>query len=110
VYWKKCRPAEYWLSIAMRSNLLPGESAKTYKAVVAQALDWRMTRKRQTLPVMDRKQPSNKDRSNDADRSGTNRRAQEGRSGEGSESALATLKSIERDRKRSKPADDSWNK
>lgn len=94
----------------MSSNLLPGESVKTYKAVVAQALDWRMPRKRQTLPAMDRKQPSNKDRTNDADRSGSDRRAREGRSGEGSESALATLKSIERDRKRSKPADDSWNK
>ncbi len=53
------------------------------------------------------KQPANKDRSNEADRSGTDRRAREGRSGEGSESALATLKSIERDRKRSKPADDN---
>ena len=57
---------------------------------------------------MDRKQqPSKKDRSNDADRSGTDRRSREGRSGEGSESALATLKSIERDRKRSRPTDDS---
>ena len=69
-----------------------------------------MTRKRQTLSAMDRKQPSNKDRTNEADRSGSDRRAREGRSGEGSESALATLKSIERDRKRTKPADDSWNK
>jgi hypothetical protein len=93
----------------MRRNLLPGESVKTYKPIAAQALDWRMTRKRQTLSAMDRKQPSNKDRANDADRSGSDRRAREGRSGEGSESALATLKSIERDRKRSKPADD-WNK
>jgi hypothetical protein len=106
VYWKNAvRP-----SIAMRSNLLLGESAKTYKAVAGQAVDWRMTRKRQTLSPMDRKQPSHKDRSNEADRSGTNRRDREGRSGEGSESALATLKNIERDRKRSKPADDSWNK
>jgi len=94
----------------MRSNLLPGESAKTYKAIAAQALDWRMTRKRETPSPMDRKQPSHKERSNDADRSGSDRRAREGRSGEGSESALATLKNIERDRKRSKPADDSWNK
>jgi hypothetical protein len=94
----------------MRRNLLPGESVKTYKPIAAQALDWRMTRKRQTLSAMDRKQPSNKDRANDADRSGSDRRAREGRSGEGSESALATLKSIERDRKRSKPADDGWNK
>lgn len=60
---------------------------------------------------MDRKQqPSNKNRSNDADRTGTDRRAREGRSGEGSESALATLKSIERDRKRSRPADDTSNR
>lgn len=67
-----------------------------------------MARKRQANSPMDRKQPpSNKERSNDADRSGTDRRAREGRSGEGSESALATLKSIERDRKRSRPADDS---
>lgn len=93
----------------MRSNFLLGESAKTYKAVAGQAVDWRMTRKRQT-PAMDRKQPSNKDRTNEADRSGSDRRARQGRSGEGSDSALATLKSIERDRKRSKPADDSWNK
>ncbi|WP_172224316.1 hypothetical protein [Caenimonas soli] len=56
---------------------------------------------------MDRKQPpSNKERSNDADRSGAARRARDGRTGEGAESALATLKSIERDRKRSRPADD----
>ncbi len=65
-------------------------------------------RKRQPYPAMERnKQPANKDRSNEADHSGTDRRAREGRSGEGSESALATLKSIERDRKRSKPADDN---
>jgi hypothetical protein len=94
----------------MSSNLLPGESAKTYKAVAAQPIDWRMTRKRQTHSAMDRKQPSSKDRANEADRSNSDRRAREGRSGEGSESALATLKSIERDRKRTKPADDSWNK
>ncbi len=55
---------------------------------------------------MDRKQPTNKDRSNDADRSGTDRRARERRTGEGSESALATLKHIERDRARSRPAED----
>lgn len=56
---------------------------------------------------MDRKQPAHKDRSNEADRSGTDGRAKQGRSGEGSQSALATLKNIERDRKRSKPADDN---
>jgi len=66
-----------------------------------------MTRKRQANPTMDRKQPSNKNRSNDADRSGTDRRRSERRTGEGSESALATLKSIQRDRERFRPADDS---
>jgi hypothetical protein len=66
-----------------------------------------MARKRQANPTMDRKpQPSNKERSNDADRSGTDRRGREGRSGEGSESALATLRSIERDRKRARPIED----
>lgn len=55
---------------------------------------------------MDRKQPTNKDRSNDADRAGTDRHARERRTGEGSESALATLKTIERDRARSRPAED----
>jgi hypothetical protein len=67
-----------------------------------------MTRKRQAKPEMDRKQPSNKDRSNEADQTGADRRRREQRrSGEGSESALATLKHIERDRERIKPADDS---
>lgn len=56
---------------------------------------------------MDRKQPAPKERSNEADRNGTDRRAKQGRSGEGSQSALATLKNIERDRKRSKPAEDN---
>ena len=55
---------------------------------------------------MDRKQPSNKDRSNGADRTGTDRRGWERRTGEGSESALATLKNIERDRQKIKPNDD----
>jgi hypothetical protein len=66
-----------------------------------------MTRKRQAKPTMDRKQPSNKNRSNDADRGGADRRRSERRTGEGSESALATLKSIQRDRERIRPADDS---
>jgi len=62
-----------------------------------------MTRKRRADPIKDRKQqPSGKDRSNDADRGEGTRR---GRSGEGSASALATLESIERDRKRSWPGD-----
>ena len=56
---------------------------------------------------MDRKQPTNKERSNDADSTGTDRRARERRSGEGAESALANLKNIERDRQRSRPAEDS---
>jgi hypothetical protein len=55
---------------------------------------------------MDRKPPSRKERSNDADRSGTERGARDQRTGEGSESALATLKHIERDRRRSWPADE----
>lgn len=55
---------------------------------------------------MDRKQPSNKDRSNVADQSGTDRHARERRTGEGSESALATLKNIERDRQRAKTGDE----
>jgi hypothetical protein len=67
-----------------------------------------MTRKRRADPNMDRKQqPPSKDRSNDADRGGTDRRIRVGRSGEGSASALATLQSIERDRKRSWPVDDT---
>jgi hypothetical protein len=61
------------------------------------------------LPIrkMDRKQPTNKDRSNDADRSGTDRRARDYRTGEGSGSALARLKNIERDRRRSQPDDNA---
>ena len=55
---------------------------------------------------MDRKQPTNKDRSNEADHTGTDRRARERRSGEGADSALATLKTIELDRAQSRPADD----
>lgn len=55
---------------------------------------------------MDRKQPNNKDRSNDADRTGSDRQLRERRSGEGAESALANLKHIEQDRNRSRPADD----
>lgn len=56
---------------------------------------------------MDNKAPLNKDRTNLADRGGTDRHARERRSGEGSESALANLKSIERDRQISKPEDDA---
>jgi hypothetical protein len=69
-----------------------------------------MTRKRRADQNIDRKQqPSNKDRSNDADHGGTDRRTRIGRSGEGSASALATLQSMERDRKQSWPEDDSSN-
>ncbi len=66
-----------------------------------------MTRRR-GLPAqnMDRKQPINKDRSNVADRSNTDRHARERRSGEGADSALANLKSIERDREQAKPSED----
>ena len=55
---------------------------------------------------MDVKQPANKDRSNHADRSGTDRYVRERRTGEGSASALDKLKNIERDRQRSRPGDD----
>ena len=55
---------------------------------------------------MDHKPAPNKDRPNDADRSGTDRRARE-RSGAGSESALANLKHIERERARSRPSEDA---
>jgi hypothetical protein len=58
------------------------------------------------IPKMDRKQPTNKDRSNDADRTGSDRRGRERRTGEGSDSALANLKNIERDRQRSRPMDE----
>jgi hypothetical protein len=66
-----------------------------------------MAKKYSPMPKMDRKQPTNKDRSNDADRSTTDRRAREQRTGEGAESALATLKNIERDRRRTQPDDDA---
>jgi hypothetical protein len=63
-----------------------------------------------TSPMMrsgsDRTQLPNKDRSNEADRGATERRPRSSRSGEGSASALTTLKKIERDRERSKPKDD----
>jgi len=65
-----------------------------------------MAKKPSQTRKMDGKQPAHKDRSNHADRSGTDRRARE-RTGEGSESALANLKNIERDRQRSRPDDDS---
>jgi hypothetical protein len=52
---------------------------------------------------MDRKPPVSKDRSNQADRGNTDRYARERRSGEGSDSALANWKSIERDREKSRP-------
>ena len=54
---------------------------------------------------MDRKQPVSKDRSNQADRGNTDRYARERRSGEGSDSALANWKSIERDREKSRPVE-----
>ena len=54
----------------------------------------------------DRKQPTGKERSNDADRSGSERRVREQRTGEGSDSALAKLKHIERDRQRSRVSDE----
>jgi hypothetical protein len=65
-----------------------------------------MANKPAPISKMDRQQPSKKDRSNDADRSSTDRRGRDRRTGEGSDSALATLKNIERDRQRSKPTDE----
>lgn len=56
--------------------------------------------------MMDRRQPANKERSNDADRSGTDRRLRERRSGEGSASALANLRKIEKDRLRTRLIED----
>jgi len=54
----------------------------------------------------ERQQPSdNKGRADQGDRSGTERRSRD-RSGEGAESALVSLRNIERDRARSKPADE----
>ena len=65
-----------------------------------------MARKSSPTSRTERKQPTRKDRSNDADRSGAERGGRERRTGEGSDSALATLKHIERDRKRSWPVDE----
>ena len=59
---------------------------------------------------MDRTQPTSKDRSNDAGHGAGDRRASAARSGEGSASALATLKRIERDRERTMPKDDRGSK
>ena len=55
---------------------------------------------------MERSTPSREDdKSNAADRSGSDRGG-ERRTGEGSDSALANLKRIERDRERTRPAED----
>jgi len=50
-----------------------------------------------------RKQPAGKERPNDVDRTGGDRHERKGRTGEGSESALASLKRIERERARATP-------
>ena len=65
-----------------------------------------MAKKPHAILKMDRKQPTNKDRSNDADRTGADRRARDHRSGEGAESALAIWRNIERDRERARPVDE----
>ncbi len=58
---------------------------------------------------MERQNPSRQDdKSNSADRGG-GQAGRERRSGEGSESALANLKRIERDRERTRPADERSN-
>ena len=55
---------------------------------------------------MERPDPSRQDdKSNAADR-GASDRGRERRTGEGSQSALANLKRIERDRERTRPADE----
>ena len=54
---------------------------------------------------MDRKQPSDKERTN-SDRGGMERSRWEHRTGEGSDSALANLKTIQRHRERTRPVDD----
>lgn len=56
---------------------------------------------------MERKQSSDKERSNRDDGKNASRPLRPRRSGEGSESALANLKSIERDRARTVPADEA---
>lgn len=60
-----------------------------------------------------RKHPA-KERSNNADRAPAQRQGERGsrerRSGEGSESALAKLKSIERDRQKNTPADEGGDR
>ena len=65
-----------------------------------------MAKKPSPLSKMDRKPPTDNNRSNNADQGGGERRGRERRTGEGSDSALANLKNIERDRQRSKPADE----
>ncbi len=64
--------------------------------------------RRVTVPRIERNQPPPKERSNDADRKTSDRSTtRERRTGEGAQSALLNLRNIERNRDRSKPADDS---
>ena len=65
-----------------------------------------MARKPPPTARTERQPIGNKDRPNQADRLGTERRGGARRSGEGSESALASLRTMERDLAKSKPTDD----
>ncbi|HKB55116.1 MAG TPA: hypothetical protein VKD22_14055 [Ramlibacter sp.] len=56
---------------------------------------------------MERKKPAQKERSNRDDRNTTGGQGGPRRSGEGSASALANLRKIERERARSNPDDDA---
>lgn len=80
-------------------RMLPGTTERN----PASSLKSLMAKRRQAPTTMERRQPGNKDRSNQADRGNTPRQARERRSGEGSDSALAKWKSIERDREKSRP-------
>jgi len=64
-----------------------------------------MSTRRQPPAPVDRKPPSNADRPNQVDLGDSDRNVRKRRSGEGSDSALASWKSIERERKRVKPRD-----
>lgn len=59
---------------------------------------------------MERKQPAPKDRANRDERGSVTRPIRPRRSGEGADSALANLKTIEQDRARSRPADDTTHR
>lgn len=80
-------------------------SEPAYKECLEAILHWGMSKK-PPLPHPDRRQTDTKGRAYAVERRGANRFIREDQSGEGSESALANLKKIQRIRARSKPADD----